>query len=58
MKKKMYYIIFNNCEGSFPQKFSETFNKQEVVEEVKKLNGQLDNPYAYWSIGEKMVEVK
>ena len=56
--KDMYYIVFNNCEGSFPQRDSESFAKEEVERRVKELNGMDDNPYCFYSVGVKKVYIK
>lgn len=59
MKEKiMYYICFNNCEGSFPQMDSESLNKEEVENEVKRLNANNDNPYCCYCVCSKKVYVK
>lgn len=55
--KEMYYIVFNNCEGSFPQRDSESFSKEDVKKKVDELNGMEDNPYAHYSVGIKKVWV-
>lgn len=54
--KKLYYIVFNNCEGSFTQRDSESYNYDEVKIEVATLNKQNDNPYCNYSVGYKMVK--
>jgi len=53
--KKLYYIVFNNCEGSFHQRDSESYDYEEVKREVDKLNKQNDNPYCNYSVGQKEV---
>jgi len=53
--KKLYYIVFNNCEGSFPQRDSESYDYDEVKREVDKLNSQNDNPYCNYSVGQREV---
>lgn len=54
--KKLYYISFNNCEGSFPQRDSESYSYDEVKEQVDKLNSQNDNPYCNYSVSYRVVE--
>ncbi len=55
--KTQYYIVFNNCEGSFPQKFSESFDYDKVKQEVDKLNKEKDNQYCSYSVGKRQVLV-
>ena len=53
--KQYYYIIFQNAEGSFPQRDSGSYNKKEVENEVNKLNKQLKDegkyPWCSYAIG-------
>ena len=56
--KKRYYIVFNSCDCCNRQYASESFNKDEVKAEVKKLNSQIDNPYCHYYVGEENVYVK
>ena len=53
--KQYYYIIFQNGEGSFPQRDSKSYDKAKVQEEVDKLNRQLVEedryPYCCYSVG-------
>ena len=54
MIRTYYYICFNNCEGSFPQRDSGSYDKAKVQDEIDKLNKQLVDedryPYCYYSI--------
>lgn len=54
--KEQYYIVFNNCEGSVPQKFTESFDYNKVKAEVDKLNEDC-NEYCSYSVGKRQVYV-
>jgi hypothetical protein len=56
--KRLYYIVFINGEGVFPQKGSESYDYDEVKREVDKLNKQNDNPYCSYDIFYKGVQDK
>jgi len=53
--RQYYYIIFQNAEGSFPQRDSCSYNKKEVEKEIAKLNEQLKQdgkyPWCCYSLG-------
>ena len=57
--KLLYYIIFQNNEGSFPQRDSQSSDKAKLQKEVDKLNKQLQEegkyPWCCYSIGTRKV---
>jgi len=58
--KKLYYITFNNCEGTFPQRDSESYDYNKIANEVKQLNTQLSKegkyPWCSYGLGYKYVK--
>lgn len=50
--KKKYQLVFQNCEGSFPQKNEIYESKEEALRLCQLYNKQMDNPYANYYVKE------